>query len=541
MSKGKLAFISQNYFDEVCVENKETFDLDDDAAVQETLTQLGGPEACAYLIHTYPNDNCLNRKKRKTFTDILEKGSDSLELGDLSVIQTCLQDDYGVYSRLIEQHNGIQLLIEACQLCVQNDLGVELWVLQTILSVLRKPHKSLLQTFQSAIRESAKFFDWWLDAFNKHLKLLFDTGEGDALEVIIRLLTIAYWSCKGCEANKNMWMTSRDGPQHSLPQILTNCLQLINESLSVEEDDASNLITLADHTCQFVTVLCTFDDFKSSSDDKPTVSSATSNAHTFLTAGILPHLAGLVARLPTPKVVFCIRSMAIQDDIVQCLIALGVLDCVVRLFNDCVHSDGIQGAAECSDDNVDLDDPDPGLLQTACLGFFRNVCANDEIKCTLCSRLSIVDAMLESMKKHVHNSLLQEHACGTIAAVALRQPQNATLLIQGQVQERLIAAIQQHAGRVTVQRQAALAIRNLAGRASPEEKEILQSTHNALVTIAGKHIGCQDEVFAALRDMGIDAKVLNIVQDTATGKMSVQEREHFGEGNNSNFRAEYDS
>src|SRR6478672_3338337 len=64
--------ISQEFFDDVCVENADLLDLSNEQAVHETLQQLGA-EPCKYLVQTFPSDDCVERRARKEFTSRLER------------------------------------------------------------------------------------------------------------------------------------------------------------------------------------------------------------------------------------------------------------------------------------------------------------------------------------------------------------------------------------------------------------------------------------------------------------------------------------
>ena len=62
-------------------------------------------------------------------------------------------------------------------------------------------------------------------------------------------------------------------------------------------------------------------------------------------------------------------------------------------------------------------------------------------------------------------SPIQEHACGTLAAMALRRPSNARAIIEeGSGPRLIITAMKRHTENVSVQRQGALAVRNIVSR-----------------------------------------------------------------------------
>jgi hypothetical protein len=177
----------------------------------------------------------------------------------------------------------------------------------------------------------------------------------------------------------------------------------------------------------------------------------------------------------------------------------------------------------------------------------RNLCANDEIKSTLCGgRQSVVQELIQIMnstfrdKTGVSHALLLEHACGTIAAMALRISRNATYLVKLGAADEIVRAMNKYPDKVALQRQAALAIRNIVSRATDLCPAVLQAgAQVALTTIAARHQGCQDEVYAALRDLGVPVTMRVAEQDDVTGKMVLRQREMFGE-RTPHFRAVFD-
>ena len=162
---------------------------------------------------------------------------------------------------------------------------------------------------------------------------------------------------------------------------------------------------------------------------------------------------------------------------------------------------------------------DPTLaLATALVGLLRNLSANNDVKTMLFGRISsrggddavvvsVPHAVVQFMTYYPHAARLQKHACGWVAAVTLRQPHSAATLIQNvHMHTHIVTAMQRHSQSVPLQRQAALALRNLVSRASHELKQQVldeaPTTEYALRHVAGQWLTCQDEVYAALRDLG---------------------------------------
>jgi len=215
-----------------------------------------------------------------------------------------------------------------------------------------------------------------------------------------------------------------------------------------------------------------------------------------------------------PALLTTLRVMAVHDDIVQSMVAVGLLDTAMHIL---ASSQGEE-------------------LSTATIGMLRNVSANDEIKSTLCQS-SVLLSIAQIADKYPDHALLQEHVCGLLGAMALRKPRNASRILQHDGARIVLAAMKRHDSNTVLQRQGALAIRNIAGRATPEEKQLILDTLDAetLLQFAGLHGGSVDEAYAALRDLGCKVSKTTYHQD---GSVSTKPQ-MFGEVQ-SNFRAVYD-
>merc|ERR1712079_132060 len=121
--------------------------------------------------------------------------------------------------------------------------------------------------------------------------------------------------------------------------------------------------------------------------------------------------------------------------------------------------------------------------------------------------------------------------------MALRKPKNASNILRYGGTEVVVIAMTKHASNAVIQRQGALAIRNLASRASEIEREtILDQGVKCVLERAGHtHVNCVDEAYAALRDLGCEATKTTIYADGTVSSGP----QMFGEVQ-SNFRAVYD-
>jgi hypothetical protein len=168
-----------------------------------------------------------------------------------------------------------------------------------------------------------------------------------------------------------------------------------------------------------------------------------------------------------------------------------------------------------------------GLLVSACLGVFRNVSGNDEIKSDLCTN-GTLPQMLNAMKKHPDSPMIAEHGCGTIAAMALRKPDNVKHIMDCDGAGVLVVAMKRHPKNVLVQRQGCLALRNMISRTPEYSEALLDLGVEKVLKDAGQHQGAVDEAYAALRDLGLEASITkfdekgNQIKSQAFGETKAQ-------------------
>lgn len=142
-----------------------------------------------------------------------------------------------------------------------------------------------------------------------------------------------------------------------------------------------------------------------------------------------------------------------------------------------------------------------------CITVFRNVAAADEIKQYIIQTGGL-QQLLMGMQRHSSDASLQQNACATLAALALRSPENSRCIVEMGAARQISAAMQQHRDNIVLLRQASLAIRNLVARSVELRVRILEEEEiEALLRDAQTRRGCGDEAYAALRDLGCDIKL----------------------------------
>ena len=140
------------------------------------------------------------------------------------------------------------------------------------------------------------------------------------------------------------------------------------------------------------------------------------------------------------------------------------------------------------------------------------------------------------MDLYSSNSSVQEHGCGILSAMALREPQNSRAIIAANGPYYVACAMRKFPNSIPLQRQGALCWRNLASRLRNDEKMALLDFGAEIILreISAMHQGSIDETYAALRDLGCEVVKYNIDE---TGH--ARGTQMFGNVQ-SNFRPVYD-
>jgi armadillo repeat-containing protein 6 len=480
----KAMIISQELFDESVAENIEVFELSKDEAVKETIEQfLKSGYSLHHLVLTLPENGLDQREERSLFLAALQEldahvqpdGTVDVDDNDVTrmdqIQKACAsKDDCFIYLTLLDAYDGIYTIMSYVNIIQDqdqiNDSSTRLLLatLKTLGTILTPTHPSGRE-LQNDLRDKVGPI---LQPIVKLLRLY----EHDTA-IALHLLKASHASCRINEPNKREWMQGRQGAA-----LLLRILPCKDHALLFSG-------------CQLITVLCRFDDFRSTTHGI-TTSSAQDHVLEFGRQGAIPVLKFEVDRIllePTIDVdllavlLSAQRVLCIHDDIVQSMVAVGMLSTAKQVF-------------AVSQRNI--------LLTTATLGLVRNLCANDDVKCSLCvGESSVLKEVLSAMADSPEEGTLQEHGCGTLAAMALRKPRNALVIVQEMGPSLILSAMQHHSTNVVLLRQGALAIRNLISRADQTVKDhILDMGAEQILRQVGEHQACVDEAYAALRDLG---------------------------------------
>ena len=461
----------------------------------------------------------------------------------------------------------------------------------------------------------------------------------------LSLVQMARILCNGCEDNKKSFVKAGIERCQQIDnktglELLVDCLGDGNNidfgdstnSSSSSSSELSSSFLLARETCRLFAVLSKYQPLAEPIEPSakpgaaPLVSSAHANVKEFHKTGVLPRLHKIakgclqqlrqnnadtnndvdVVVVPVNETaddddnddvdrnyihhrqeLLCeslsaLRTMAIDNDIVQNMIALGILDTVRNSLEVVVQvATAMTSSSSSTSSSADTTVPSSLLilpssslaLATATLGLVRNLCANDEVKTTICKSslpciLQVMQHFLDDDKgvpesqqvqqqqnkgKQIAQSnntvkesrrtkshaILEEHACGILAAMALRQPQNAHAIVEGDGHVLIFQAMRAFPFKVTLQRQACLAVRNIASRleSDVDKTKLLDAgAEDVLLSIAGSHPASSEEAYAALRDLGLTPDIFKLDE---YGKATRSTTESFGTVK-SNFRPIYE-
>jgi len=576
----------------------------------------------------------------------------------------------------------------------QSSFIVLLKILTTILTTKNQSEKEIKMKLKDSFLAMERlvsliaYFTILLDLDNNHnhLKSQSLPSKEDiqsTYAILCQLVSLATAACKNSEQNKVAFVRVLRNQYSTLTTFIPNYYENLkgkstiglisftlfmifkyydsrNNNIEKSHDAADNdnkrkekamLLSLMKAYCELITVLCRFDDFRSSPPDAATaaqtdssyggVSSAHDHVLEFHRHGVaqtLYNITLLSLHLDhnnntegdddyddsfglAAAVLSATRVMAINDEIVQGLVAVGVLKCVkLALDMGLSHNDddddenkkgdGLEKMLDKSSINTDSTGSDDNdnhdmcnnnnenstttvqskdtknnnsteskiksqkkQLTAAVIGLIRNLCGNDEIKTTLClgsapatnnestsgSLPSALPSILKAMHEYKNNATIQEHGCGSLAAMALRKPSNAARIVHDNGASAILTAMKLFPNNVLVQRQGALAIRNIVSRLvantssfeseritttgeenggdgtstavnlSSDGKGDVKSNDNTtsvkdifldlgaeviLRGITGRHQASVDEAYAALRDLGCPISMVKYDAET---------------------------
>ncbi|KFO55167.1 Armadillo repeat-containing protein 6 [Corvus brachyrhynchos] len=186
-------------------------------------------------------------------------------------------------------------------------------------------------------------------------------------------------------------------------------------------------------------------------------------------SGVLSELCATLSRL------------SVRNEFCQEIVDLGGLNFMVTLLADC------------------MDHPD---VVKQVLSAIRAVAGNDDVKDAIVDAGG-TDLIVLAISHHLGNPQICEQGCAALCMLALRKPENCSVIMEGGGALAALQAMKAHPQEVAVQKQACMLIRNLVSRSRDFSQPILEMGAENLITEArAAHRDCDDVARAALRDLG---------------------------------------
>lgn len=174
------------------------------------------------------------------------------------------------------------------------------------------------------------------------------------------------------------------------------------------------------------------------------------------------------------------------------------------------------------------------MLCRQAAALMRNLSGNDQVKTSLCHS-EAVELLFVALNTHMNDSALAEHVIATLAAMALRKPENSARIVALGGAGVIAQCMRRFPTCVPLQRQSGLAVRNIVARSPHLIDVLLEDDMEHLLRAAGKLPGAIDASYAALRDLKCDVEMLSL-NDRGEVVVGV---EAFGQVKSS-FKAVYD-
>ncbi|KFQ42007.1 PREDICTED: armadillo repeat-containing protein 6 isoform X2 [Nestor notabilis] len=176
-----------------------------------------------------------------------------------------------------------------------------------------------------------------------------------------------------------------------------------------------------------------------------------------------------------------LSRLSVRNEFCQEIVDLGGLNFMVSLLADCI------------------DHPD---VVKQVLSAIRAVAGNDDVKDAIVSA-GATDLIVLAISHHLANPQICEQGCAALCMLALRKPENCSVIMEGGGALAALQAMKAHPREVAVQKQACMLIRNLVSRSRDFSQPILEMGAENLITEArATHRDCDDVAKAALRDLG---------------------------------------
>ncbi|XP_010009648.1 PREDICTED: armadillo repeat-containing protein 6 isoform X1 [Nestor notabilis] len=184
-----------------------------------------------------------------------------------------------------------------------------------------------------------------------------------------------------------------------------------------------------------------------------------------------------------------LSRLSVRNEFCQEIVDLGGLNFMVSLLADCIDHP-VSNRSWTQD------------VVKQVLSAIRAVAGNDDVKDAIVSA-GATDLIVLAISHHLANPQICEQGCAALCMLALRKPENCSVIMEGGGALAALQAMKAHPREVAVQKQACMLIRNLVSRSRDFSQPILEMGAENLITEArATHRDCDDVAKAALRDLG---------------------------------------
>ncbi|XP_057896858.1 armadillo repeat-containing protein 6 [Melospiza georgiana] len=181
-----------------------------------------------------------------------------------------------------------------------------------------------------------------------------------------------------------------------------------------------------------------------------------------------------------------LSRLSVRNEFCQEIVDLGGLNFMVTLLADCMeHADVVKQV----------------------LSAIRAVAGNDDVKDAIVDA-GATELIVLAISHHLGNPQICEQGCAALCMLALRKPENCSVIMEGGGALAALQAMKAHPREVAVQKQACMLIRNLVSRSRELCGPILALGAEVLIAEArAAHRDCDDVARAALRDLGCQVEL----------------------------------
>lgn len=493
--------ISQETFDEVVKENIDEFGMSSDDALADAITQFKSQGIDLSIIDTtggIGRDDITNAISIITDYDGTSRDNINLIITTIMSLSTLVNPMHQMAKR------NMSILIKTCWNSI-----ICLMSIQTPKEILVEVLKFVSELCQTDPSCRDAFAPGGNDRACRLLSSSFDPRHlAENVDILCLTLNVIKNAICKTENNKNSAMKLGIGP------IISAILREDYKPLGIDIDTLANIQM---SVFQVIKGLCLFD------DTRRDMSCAYDNGRYFIGLPIvvesMVQAAHKFKQYPAlaAAAMSATKQLVLSEEAVKAVANCGGMELPLAVLGD------KQSSVE---------------LVRSVLGLMRNLCADDERKTRLVNDGTMC-LVLQKMvaEAFVEDSTLVEHAMATLAAMALRSPQNGTKIIEANGVDSIIKGMRKHPTKGALQRYACMVIRNIAGRSPELHSFMLDAGIESVIRDASRLQGAVDSAYAALRDLGIDVQYVKLAADGTVQPVY----EHFGDNKVTNFSATFDT